>query len=50
MPDNLYGFGFTGFQRPINGDTISGQYLLAFTAWTTDSRTSKLLFGIKETV
>ena len=50
MPDNLYGFGFTGFQRPLNGDTISGQYLLAFTSWTTDSRTSKLMFGIKETI
>jgi hypothetical protein len=50
MPDNLFGFGFTGFQRPLNGDTISGQYLLAFTAWTTDSRTSKCIFGIKETL
>lgn len=50
MPNNLYGFGFTGFQRPIDGDTISGQYLLAFTSWTTDARTSKLIYGIKETV
>src|SRR5574343_406354 len=48
MPDNIFGFGFTGFQRPINATTISGQYLLAFTSWTKDSRTSKLLYGIKE--
>lgn len=50
MPDNLYGFGFTGFQRPLNGDTMSGQYLLATTAWTNDSRTSKWIYGIKETI
>lgn len=49
MPNNLYGFGFTGYQRPINSDVISGQYMLAFTAYSTDSRKGKWYYGIRET-
>lgn len=46
MPNGIYGFNFTGFQRPPNADVVVGQILLAITMYCKDCRLNKQNYGI----
>jgi len=46
MPDGIYGFNFTGYQRPPNADVVVGQILLAITMYCEDVRLNQQYYGI----